>query len=68
MSQLRVLNVVGKMNRGGMESRTMDIYRNIDKNKVQFDFLVRTFNKAHYDDEIISMGGRIIHVTRKKKL
>ena len=38
----------------------MRIYRNIDRNKVQFDFLVHTDQPGHYDDEIRGLGGKII--------
>ena len=48
----RVLQVVGKMNIGGAEQLLMNVYRNIDRNKVQFDFL--TF----YDILIIEKKGR----------
>ena len=58
---IRVLQVVGSMNYGGAESMLMNWYRHIDKDKVQFDFLVRSQDKAAYDDEILSLGGRIYH-------
>lgn len=37
---IRVLHVFGKLGLGGAESRIMDLYRNIDRTKVQFDFLI----------------------------
>jgi glycosyltransferase involved in cell wall biosynthesis len=37
---VRILHVFGKLNRGGAESRVMDLYRHMDRDKVQFDFLV----------------------------
>ncbi len=37
---IRILHVLGRLNRGGAESRIMDLYRHIDRTKVQFDFLV----------------------------
>ena len=37
---IRILHVLGGVGLGGAESRIMDIYRYIDKDKVQFDFLV----------------------------
>lgn len=37
---IRVLHVFGRIGLGGAESRIMDLYRNIDKSRVQFDFLV----------------------------
>ena len=39
---VRVLNVLGTTNLGGAESRVMELYRALDKPKVQFDFLVHT--------------------------
>ncbi len=60
---IRILHVVTKMDRGGLESRLMDIYRNIDRTKIQFDFY--TFSKKRiysgFDDEIISLGGKIFY-------
>lgn len=50
------------MNRGGLETMIMNYYRNIDRTKVQFDFLVHRFDKANYDDEILSLGGKIYHL------
>ena len=39
---IRVLHVLGTTNLGGAESRIMELYRCIDRSKVQFDFLVHT--------------------------
>ena len=36
---LRVLQVVTKMDRCGLETLLMNYYRNIDRSKVQFEFL-----------------------------
>lgn len=61
---IRVLQVVTHMNRGGLETMLMNYYRNIDRTKVQFDFLThRPENeKKDYDDEIRSLGGKIYHM------
>ena len=37
---IRVLHVLGGVNLGGAESRIMDLYRHMDREQVQFDFLV----------------------------
>ena len=50
------------MDRGGAETMLMNLYRNIDRNIIQFDFVVLTDKKGDFDDEIISMGGRIIPI------
>ena len=39
---IRILHVLGVLNMGGAESRIMDLYRTIDREQVQFDFLVHT--------------------------
>lgn len=64
---IRVLHVVDAMNRAGQETFIMNVYRNIDRSKIQFDFLVYTDQKADYDEEILSLGGRIFHATTKSK-
>ena len=61
---MRVLHVVTYMGRGGLETMLMNYYRQIDRSKVQFDFLVHRDFKADYDDEILSMGGKIWHMPR----
>lgn len=37
---IRVAQIVGKMNGGGVEAVVMNYYRHIDLSKVQFDFLI----------------------------
>lgn len=64
MNPIRVLHVVTKMDRAGIETLLMNIYRKIDRNKIQFDFLVHTVDKGHYDDEIINLGGKIFYISK----
>jgi len=54
---LRVLHTVVNMNRGGAETLLMNLYRNIDHSKVQFDFL--TSKPGVFDEEIKEKGGRV---------
>lgn len=61
---IRILHVLGSTDLGGAESRIMDLYRNIDRGAVQFDFLVHKQSKGYYEDEILSLGGRIFRVPR----
>ncbi len=56
---IRILHVVTHMNRGGLETMLMNYYRQIDRNQIQFDFLVHRYYRADYDDEIESLGGVI---------
>lgn len=61
---IRVLHVIGKMDRGGAETFIMNAYRNMDRDAVQFDFLVHTEEEGDYDAEIVALGGHIYHVPR----
>lgn len=61
---IRVLNVLGTTNLGGAESRVMELYRALDREKVQFDFLVHTEKEGQYNEEIRRLGGRIYSVPR----
>lgn len=56
---IRVLHIVGRMDRGGIETMIMNLYRNIDRTKVQFDFLAHFGREAVYNEEIRALGGRI---------
>jgi Glycosyltransferase len=58
----RVLHVVSQMNRNGLESRIMDIYRNIDRSKIQFDFLTHRLTPGQFDEEIKSLGGNLYYL------
>ena len=59
----RVLHVLGSMNKGGQETFIMNVYRNIDREKVQFDFLINCSTKRDdYEDEIIDLGGKIYRI------
>lgn len=57
----RILQVLGCLDRGGAETLVMNIYRNMDREQVQFDFVIHTKDKGAYYDEIISLGGKIYH-------
>lgn len=63
---IRVLQVVGRMDRGGIETMIMNLYRHIDRRKVQFDFLAHYGREAYYNDEIRRLGGRIYEMPALK--
>ena len=64
MTPIRVLPVATYMGRGGLESMLMNYYRHVDRERVQFDFLVHRQERAAFDDEIESLGGRIYRLPR----
>lgn len=59
---IRILRIVSVMNRGGIETQIMNMYRKIDRNRFQFDFLVTRDEAGIFDEEIESMGGIIYRV------
>lgn len=61
---IRILHVLGTTQLGGAESRIMDLYRHVDRERVQFDFLVHTGGEGFFDKEIRELGGRIFRVPR----
>lgn len=46
---IHVLHVIGIMNRGGAETMIMNLYRHIDRSKVQFDFVENSSEPAAFD-------------------
>lgn len=66
---LRVLHFQGRMGKGVAETFMMNAYRNIDRSKFQFDFLIYTdFEDVKpYNKEIHELGGHIYAVPNPKK-
>lgn len=64
---IKVLHYVSVMDRGGQETFIMNVYNQIDRGKIQFDFLCSLDKKGDYDDEIKSLGGKIINMDISKK-
>lgn len=61
---VRILQVFGCLDRGGAENMIMSVYRNIDRSKMQFDFVVHLDREGDFDSEVISMGGKIFHAPK----
>lgn len=53
------------MNAGGAETFLMKIYRRIDRTKYQMDFCINMSEKCFYEDEILSLGGKIYRIPAK---
>lgn len=62
MSYIRVLHIVGKMDRAGAETMLMNLYRHIDRTQVQFEFITFTQEQGDYDEEILALGGKIFPI------
>ena len=65
---LRVLHFVPNLNNGGTETFIMNMFRNINRDLVQFDFIVHTNKIGVYEQEIESLGGKIYRIPVKDDL
>lgn len=59
---IRVAQVMGYMDGGGVEQVVMNYYRRIDRSRVQFDFLVCEGSGMVPREEIESLGGRVFMI------
>ena len=62
MAVIKVLQIFTTLNIGGAESMIMNYYRQLDKSKIQFDFLVHRPDKGAFEDEIKELGGQIFRL------
>ena len=64
---LRVLHILGTLDMGGIENFLINIYRIIDRNKIQFDFVINDRKKEDiFEKEIKELGGKIYKVEEFK--
>ena len=56
---IRVLHVLGALNRAGAETWLMNVLRHIDRERFRLDFLVHTTAAGAYDPEVRALGSRI---------
>ena len=59
VSPIRVLQVVARMHRGGVETWLMQVLRHIDRSRFLMDFVVTQPEPADYDEEVLALGSRI---------
>lgn len=66
---IRVLHIASfQPGGGGIESLLMGVYRNINRDLIQFDFLVGPHKeKSVYQDEIQSLGGKVFSRVNRRK-
>lgn len=65
-NKVYVLQVIAGLHAGGMESMIMNYLRNLDRDKIQMDFLVYS-DRSHYDAEVESLGSKIYRVTSRRQ-
>lgn len=65
---IRIAHIIGKWLGGGVESVVMNYYRNIDKNKIQFDFICDEDSTDIPYKEIEELGGKVILIPPYQKV
>ncbi len=65
---IRVAQIMGNMNGGGVEAVVLNYFRNIDRNRVHFDFIIHNTSTHVPKEEIEHLGGRVIFVPHYKKI
>ena len=63
---IKVAQVIGMAINGGTESLWMNYYRNIDRTKIQFDFLVESESEIINREEIEALGGHVVIIPSYK--
>ena len=61
---VRVLHYIGSLHIGGSQSFVMEVYRKIDRTKLQFDFVTFPEERKGNYEEIEQLGGRIFACPR----
>jgi glycosyltransferase involved in cell wall biosynthesis len=59
MEPIRVLHMIGTLEIGGSQSFILNIYSNIDRNKLQFDFIVDHPDRMDYENDVKQLGARV---------
>ena len=54
---IKVLHVVGRMDRGGTETLIMNLLRTVDRSRFQYDIVEQTRDCCDYDAEICARSG-----------
>jgi Glycosyltransferase len=64
MEQIRILQIIDELNLGGSEMMVMNLYRNINRNLFQFDFLINRKEEVFFQKEIEQLGGRVYYIPK----
>lgn len=61
----RVLHVLATLNRGGAETMVMNLFKNLDKNKIVFDFVLNESSNIYdLENEARDMGANIYKIKK----
>ena len=64
MAEIRILHMIGGLDTGGSQSLVINLYKAIDKNKIQFDFIIDEPKQLFYKSVIEELGGKIYTIPK----
>lgn len=64
---IRVLHILDSMGMGGIQSFVLNLYRAVDRSKIQFDFLLHREFHNQNEAEIRRLGGNIYFVPTRRE-
>ncbi|MBO5497401.1 MAG: glycosyltransferase family 1 protein [Oscillospiraceae bacterium] len=56
---IRVLQMIGSLNVGGSQTMMLNLYRNMDREQIQFDFILDHPDETYFASQVEELGGRI---------
>ena len=56
---IRILHMIGALEMGGSQALVMNLYRHMDREQIQFDFVLDHPDRDDYAAEVRALGGRI---------
>lgn len=59
---VRILQMIGSLNVGGSQTMILNLYRNIDREKIQFDFVLDHPNERYFAADAEALGARIYNL------
>lgn len=62
MAPLRVLHIISSTMRAGVAAMLMNVYREIGRDRFQFDFVAHDLGSDDFGAEIESLGGRVFRI------
>lgn len=68
-TKIRVLHVVDSLSKkSGVSSFVMNLYKNIDRELISFDFMICVKYSQSYEDEVMRLGGNVVFINNPLSL
>lgn len=61
---MRILHVLGRLNRGGVEAWLVQLLAHVDRSRYEMDFVVHTTESSAYDEQVKNLDAKIIPCVR----